>query len=183
MSATSKRDRVVSEQLYYEAPGKSYPEDQVLGATGRRDGELALLLRMAVQVVARHLMVAVAPSRRSTAETYFLRDCIRDRRKASSETLSQLLDIQSRAEAPHYLSEQFRMIEAQLLPSKPVCIHEVSEAEQESNAALDMAQLLFAKERSPVRAVQVAETGTQQLYRTRALVDQAWRVARTGRIS
>lgn len=139
----------------------------------RRD-ELERLLRLAVQRVARQLQVAVPPSKRSPAESVLLKDCARVelRRTVSPETLAQLLEIGSRAETPHFLSEAIRQIEVGIAPVVPVDVFDASEAEQELDASLDMAQLKL-RDKSPARLQQIAEIGPRVIASVRRLVDAA----------
>lgn len=139
-----------------------------------RAEELANLLRLMVGRVARQLMVAVPPSKRSDAETYFLKDCMRDRRVPSAETLSLLLEIGSRAETPHVLSEALRQMEIGIAPIVSACVFEASEAEQEVDGAFDMAQLKL-RDASPARLQHIVDLGPKMIQSVRRLVDAASR--------
>lgn len=140
-----------------------------------RSGDLRSLLRQAVRRTARALLDAVPSTERSTAESQFLRDCAREegRRDLSDVTLARLLVIQGRADSvPHTLSEELRAIEARL-SSEPPCATEASDAEDESNYPLNMAQKLAERERTPTRWMQVVELARRQLCATRRLIDAA----------
>ena len=142
-------------------------------AVDGRKAELESLLRLAVARVARELMLVVPPSMRSESERNFLKDCVRDRRAASPETLAQLLAIGSRAPSPFHLSEAIRAIELQLAPQFLVDPLDASEGEQEIDALMDHAQIRAAREKCPAWWARVAELGPQYIHRLRVLTDAA----------
>lgn len=138
-----------------------------------RREEVLNLVRSAMGVVARQLLVAVPPSHRSKSETDFLQDVARDRRAASPETLGAILAVQRRADYPHLFSEAVRGVELGLAPVAPLCPFEASEAEQQANAPLDLAQLIAAKDKSRTRWEAVRDYAAKQLHATRRLLDAA----------
>lgn len=140
-----------------------------------RSDDLRSLLRQAVRHTARALLDTVPPAERNAAESQFLRDCAREegRRDLSDVTLARLLVIQGRADSvSHALSEELRAIEARMAASVS-CATEASDAEDESNYPLNMAQKLAERERTPTRWAQVVELARRQLNATRRLIDAA----------
>lgn len=135
-----------------------------------RTEELAALLRAAVNYTARQLLMSVPPMQRSKAETQALYDCTKDRRAPSDTTLALLLTIQARAENGHVLSEQIRVLELQGRAAAP-CPFEASEAEQVHDAALDVAQLRAAREKSPTYWQAVREKAIAHMAALRHLID------------
>lgn len=152
-----------------------YPHDRhpVAPETATREAELGKLLGEAVQHVARHVLIAVPPMQRTRDESAFLSDCARGRRGGSSVTLARLLDIQSRAESPHAMSEYVRAIELRYVKPSQVDVFDAMEDEEAASAALGLAKLLLAREKSGVRASQVVEAAQQGMWALRRLTDAA----------
>lgn len=138
-----------------------------------RFGELRELLKAALPVVARQLLVDLPPSHRSADESQLLQDCARGRRDANAATLAVILDLQARGEARvrFLLSDAIRSIEARA--ETPTCVFSASEAEQQADADLDFAQLQFARERTPTRADQLIASAQRHLHTLRHLLVSA----------
>lgn len=142
-------------------------------ATARRKADVEEILRQAVGRFARELQVRVPPAKRSEAQGQLLRDCLRkdNRRSATPDTLAALFTIAAQCDEPiHALSAAFFEIEVLMCNAVPVCATEASDAEDESNHPLNVAQKLYERERSEVRAVGVVEAAHQQLAKTFAVL-------------
>ena len=95
-------------------------------------------------------------------------------RALSIDGLETLVDLAGRADNPMVLEETLRSaVLRRLAAPKVICAFEASELEQEANHPLNIAQLLAAREKSPIRWTQVLETARQQLFATRRLIDAA----------
>ena len=105
-------------------------------------------------------------------------DAMRDEPRLSIDGLDTLVELTARADQPDVLGDTLRQaVFGRMASPSPLCPFEASELEQEANAPLDLAQLLAAKEQSPVRWTQVIELGRQQVYATKRLIDAASRHA------
>lgn len=156
----------------YSAPMLNHGESDFAARTE----ELTKLVNGIVAQVARQLMVAVPPAKRTEDESNFLKDCARAeaRRVASDVTLARLLAIGRKAEPPYMLSEAVRQIEASVAPIAPLGIFEAIDAEQEVDAALDIVQLK-ARDGSRARMQQITEVGPRVIHAVRRMVDAASR--------
>lgn len=170
MSAhSSKRDRVVGEsQIVYQAPGAQYPADRF--GVGRGSEFLALLAEMA-----RYLRGFAT----SQKEYDVCTDVMKGKR-LSIAGLERLVDIAARAERPFVLEDTLHRAVLDRMTAPRTCPFEASQYEQQSNGPADEAQLLFAREKTPVRAIQTAEVLQTQAYATKQAIDALWRYAREG---
>lgn len=94
----------------------------------------------------------------------------------SYEGLELLCTLAARSEQPWRLAQTIdgAVLQRAVAPA-PICAIEASELEEASNGPLNEAQLLFAKEKTPVRAKQVIEAAMPQEQRTRKLIEAAHR--------
>lgn len=141
--------------------------------------ELAALLRGAVPDIAREILLNLPHAMRTAEESQFLSDCVAGKRNVTPRVMARLVDLQTRGDAHiHYLlSTTIETIEARAA-GKIICAFEASEFEQETNGPLNMAQLLAAREKTPVRWGQVRDTAKHQLVATKNLMVAADLLAR-----
>jgi hypothetical protein len=93
-------------------------------------------------------------------------------RSLSPAGLKTLVAIAARSDRPFILEECIRSaVVAATVAAPAPCLDEANEAETESNHPLNVSQLLWERERTPVRAVGVVEAARQQLHATRILID------------
>lgn len=125
--------------------------------------------RAMLAALGRHLY----PYAVGATEKRVLDDLIRGRR-LSIDGLEILCGIASRAGNPMCLEQAIGgAVLTRALHPVPTCVFEESEAEERSNAPLNEAQLLLAREKTPVRAIQVFELANVQAHQTRRLADAA----------
>lgn len=89
----------------------------------------------------------------------------------SPRGLKVLVQIAARSDRPFILEETIRTAVVSAIASPAPCVDEANERETESNHPLNVAQLLWERERTPVRAVGVVEAARQQIHATRVLAD------------
>lgn len=155
------------ERLQVEAPLR-YQNDASLSAR-RRD------LFVILADVARQLR----PYAIGRQEYHALTDAMRGR--LSGRTLYYLTRIAARSPEPWVLENgvQEAVLNASTAPVVVPCAHEASEAEQRTNEALNLVQLVAAKEQTPERWLHVAELCQPQEHATRQLRVAA--IVRAGR--
>lgn len=142
-------------------------------ALNRRDIEQRI--RQAVSRAARQLMLSVPPNQRTPEQTTWLNDRLRkdagERYGCTEDALVMVFEIARQSNEPcHALSSVFHELEVEMAAATPLCPTEASDAEDEANHPLNVAQKLWERERTPVRAVGVVEAAMQQLHKTQAIL-------------